>query len=149
MEESFWETEAGIEAQQAKEQPEVKAEPEQRIASEAPPAQTAEARALTVSLDDFAGLEERILRAVTQLKQERQARMAAEAQAAMADAQIAEAAAQAAQAAAQATAAEAALHEELERSAQMKVELAALRAEREQVKKRVDKLLEQLDSLEL
>ena len=149
MEESFWETEAGIEAQQSKEQPEVKTEPEQQIASEEQPEQATEVRALTVSLDDFAGLEERILRAVTQLKQERQARMAAEAQAAMADAQIAEAAAQAAQAAAQATAAEAALHEELERSAQMKVELAALRAEREQVKKRVDKLLEQLDSLEL
>ena len=67
----------------------------------------------------------------------------------IADAQVAEAAAQAAQAAAQAAQAEASLNEELDRSRQLKAEVAVLRSEREQVKNRVNKLLEQLDALEL
>jgi chromosome segregation ATPase len=157
MSETFWETETAVEAPpEAEMQPEIQAESGENIANEEAPAAEAEARALTVSMDDFASLEERILRTVALVKQERQARTAAEAQAAIADAQLAEAAAQAAQAAAQAAEAEAlaahaeaALREEMMRNEQMKSELTALRTEREQVKSRVNKLLEQLDALEL
>ena len=163
MSETFWETETAVEAQpeidnqpEIDSQAEIQAESDQSAASEEIPVPEAEARALTVSMDDFASLEERILRTVALVKQERQARTAAEAQAALADAQLAEVAAQAAQAAAQAAEAEAqaadaeaALREEMMRSEQMKSELAVLRSEREQVKKRVDRLLQQLDALEL
>ncbi len=158
MSENFWETESAIAVeappeseiqQDVESQPEIQAEAEQAAPEADQLEPEAEARALTVSLDDFASLEERILRTVSLVKQERQARMAAEAQAAIADAQVAEAAAQAAQAAAQAAQAEASLNEELDRSRQLKAEVAVLRSEREQVKNRVNKLLEQLDALEL
>ncbi len=114
MSQSFWEPETAAEAQ-----PEVEAEPAQP---------GAEPAALTVSADDFAALEERVLRAVNLVKQERQARAAAEAQAAQAEAQLRE---------------QALLVEELQK------DLGELKAEREQVRRRVEKLLAQFDALEL
>jgi hypothetical protein len=87
-----------------------------------------EPRALTVTVNDFAGLEERVMRAVALVKQERQARTKAEERAERA---------------------EAALNDKAPRIEQMQAELNALRAERDQVKTRVDRLLEQLDALEL
>jgi chromosome segregation ATPase len=87
-----------------------------------------EPRALTVTVNDFAGLEERVMRAVALVKQERQARTKAEERAERA---------------------EAALNDQAPRIEQMQAELNALRAERDQVKTRVDRLLEQLDALEL
>ncbi len=107
MPESLWEHEGAREAQQ-----EVESGP----------------AALTVSADDFAALEERVLRAVNLVKQERQARAAAEAQAGQAETQLRE---------------QAMLVE------QLKKDLSELKAEREQVKRRVDKLLAQFDALEL
>ncbi len=107
MSQSFWEPEAATEAQ-----PEVEAEP----------------AALTISVDDFAGLEERVLRAVNLVKQERQARAAAEEQAAQAVAQRQE---------------QAMLVEQLRK------DLGELKSERDQVRKRVERLLAQLDALEL
>jgi chromosome segregation ATPase len=84
--------------------------------------------ALTVSADDFSSLEERILRAVDMVKRERQARIAAEERAAFA---------------------EAGLQEQSPRIEQLEKELRALQNERDQVRQRVERLLVQLDSLEL
>ena len=88
----------------------------------------AEGVALAVSADDFSALEERILRAVELVKRERSARTAAEDRAARAEAHGREQTAIADQ-----------LHNELD----------ALRAERDHVRKRVEKLLTQLDAIEL
>lgn len=88
----------------------------------------ADARALTVSMDDFAALEERVVRAVTLVKQERQARTDAEQRADRAEEEV---------------------HQQAERLERMDAELAVLRAERDHVRERVEKLLQQLDALEL
>jgi hypothetical protein len=90
--------------------------------------QTAGAQALTVSVDDFAALEERVLRAVSLVKQERQARTAAENRAGAAEAQM---------------------HEWEALAERTEAELASLKAERDQVRQRVERLLAQLDALEL
>jgi uncharacterized coiled-coil protein SlyX len=83
---------------------------------------------LALSTDDFAALEERILRAVNLVKRERLARAGAEERAANAEAQLRE---------------QAPFVENLQQ------ELAALRAERDHVRQRVDRLLAQLDALEI
>jgi hypothetical protein len=83
---------------------------------------------LTLSADDFSALEERILRAVEVVRRERHARMAADERAARAEAQV---------------------REQLPQLEQLEKELAALRAERDQVRERVERLLVQLDALEL
>ena len=88
----------------------------------------AEGVALAVSADDFSALEERILRAVELVKRERSARTTAEDRAAKAEAQAREQTAIADQ-----------LHNELD----------GLRAERDHVRQRVEKLLTQLDAIEL
>jgi len=84
--------------------------------------------ALAFSANDFASLEDRILRTIELVKRERQARTAAE---------------------------ERALHAEARASEQESVvdqltqELRSLQAERDQVRQRVERLLAQLDALEL
>jgi hypothetical protein len=83
---------------------------------------------LTLSANDFSALEERILRAVEVVRRERLARAAADERAARAEAQLSENAP----------------HIE-----QMEKELSLLRAERDHVRERVDRLLGQLDALEL
>jgi hypothetical protein len=87
-----------------------------------------EAEALALSVDDFSALEERIVRAVELVKRERLARSAAEERAAQAETQ---------------------LHEQLPRVEQLQSEVKALRVERDQVRQRVERLLAQLDALEL
>jgi predicted RNase H-like nuclease (RuvC/YqgF family) len=81
-----------------------------------------------LSANDFSALEERILRAIELVKRERQARTAAEERAAKAETQLTE----------QAPVVE-----------QLKQEMRSLRTERDQVRQRVERLLSQLDSLEL
>ena len=88
----------------------------------------AEQGALAVSVDDFLALEERVKRAVEVVKRERQARAAADARAAEAEGKVL---AQAAQ------------------TERLQSELSTLRAERDQVRQRVERLLAQLDALEL
>ncbi len=88
----------------------------------------AEAPALTVSADDFSALEERIVRTVEMVKRERQARLDAEERATKAEAMLGE---------------QSPHVEEIER------EVQALKAEREQVRKRIERLLAQLDALEV
>jgi septal ring factor EnvC (AmiA/AmiB activator) len=83
---------------------------------------------VTVSADDFSALEERIVRAVELVKRERQLRAVAEERAAKAEAQ---------------------LGEQSPQVDQLKQEIRALRAERDQVRQRVERLLSQLDALEL
>jgi len=95
---------------------------------EQPQAAAAEPAALAVSVDEFAALEERIRRAVELVKRERQARAAAEERAGNT---------------------EALLRAESQVVEQLQSELHALRAERDQVRQRVERLLAQLDALEL
>ena len=81
---------------------------------------------LALSVDDFSALEERILRTVNLVKRERQARAAAEERAN----------------AAEAVRKHAPLVERLEAE-------SSLRTERDHVRQRVERLLAQLDALEL
>ena len=92
------------------------------------PEPAAEPETLALSANDFSALEERILRAVNLVKRERQARTAVEERAAKAEAQLKE---------------QAPLAEQLQN------EVSALRAERDQVRQRMERLLAQLDALEL
>ena len=87
-----------------------------------------ETGALALSVDDFSALEDRVVRAVELVKRERLARTAAEERAAKA---------------------EAALAEQDPVLDQMKQEIRTLRSERDQVRQRVERLLSQLDALEL
>jgi chromosome segregation ATPase len=83
---------------------------------------------LALSLDDFSSLEDRILRAVNLVKRERLARSAAEERA---------------------TELEARLDERNTAAEELQKEIGALRAERDHIRQRVEKLLTQLDALEL
>jgi FtsZ-binding cell division protein ZapB len=118
-----WESEAAEEAQ---------AEP-RPIAEPLPPEPqpldpVAEPGSLAMSANEFSALEDRVLRAVDVVKRERLARAEAVERAALADAQLRE----------QATQVE-----------QLQKEVNALRAERDLVRQRVERLLSQLDTLEL
>ena len=84
--------------------------------------------ALALSADDFSALEERVLRAVELVKRERHARAEAEERATKAESQMGEHGA------------------ELER---LDRDIRQMRAERDHVRERVEKLLKQLDSIEL
>lgn len=120
MSQSFWESEVAEEP--LHEQQVAKAPAE--ISAESP----AEPGALALSVDDFSALEERILRAVELVKSERQTRAAAEERAANAEAQLAG---------------------QAPLVVQLKEEVRALRTERDHVRQRVERLLSQLDALEL
>jgi len=123
MSETFWESDAAVETVN-------------ETANEHQPQQThEEPPALAVSADDFAALEERIRRAVELVKRERQARAEAEARSAELEASAAQAEAQ--------------VQAQSSSIDQLQNELNALRAEREQVRQRVERLLKQLDTLEL
>jgi uncharacterized coiled-coil protein SlyX len=83
---------------------------------------------LAMSADEFAALEERVLRAVNLVKRERMARSEAELRAVAAEEKVAE---------------------QTETLDNLNREIGALRAEREAVKQRVDRILSQLDALEV
>ncbi len=104
---------------------EVAADERPEITSREPEAKP---QALSVSADDFSALEERIVRAVAVVKQERQARSAAEQRAAEVELQ---------------------LREQTALAEQLQTEVGALKAERDHVRQRVERLLAQLDGLEL
>lgn len=96
------------------------------VAEEVRPGQ--EPGTLAMSANEFAALEERILRAVNLVKRERLARTEAEERAA---------------------AAESLMNEQGLTIDNLQKEIASLRAEREAVKERVDRILAQLDTLEV
>lgn len=83
---------------------------------------------VALSTNEFAALEERILRAVEVVRRERQSRVAAEERAAKAEAQV---------------------HDLTPQLASLEEEVNGLRAERDHVRGRVERLLGQLDALEL
>jgi hypothetical protein len=87
-----------------------------------------EPNTLALSADDFSALEERVVRAVRLVKSERQARAQTEQRAANLEAQLSE---------------QAPLVKSLQE------EVRVLTAEREQVRQRVERLLSQLDALEV
>jgi chromosome segregation ATPase len=87
-----------------------------------------EAATLTVSADEFSALEERVLRAVNLVKRERLARAAAEERATQAESRLAE---------------------QTETAGNLSREIDSLRTERESVRQRVEKVLTQLDALEV
>ena len=126
MTQPFWESEIGVDTQ-IEVQPMPEHEPEKPL-QEAPAEPAAASGALAVSGDEFAALEERVQRAVNLVKRERQSRAAAEERAALAESQLRE---------------QGPLVEHLQK------ELNVLRAERDHVRQRVERLLAQLDSLEL
>jgi FtsZ-binding cell division protein ZapB len=118
-----WESDVAEEAQAEPRPPGQPLPPEQE-----PQEPVAEPGSLAMSANEFSALEERILRAVNVVKRERLARAEAVERAALADAQLRE----------QATQVE-----------QLQKEVNALRAERDLVRQRVERLLAQLDALEL
>jgi peptidoglycan hydrolase CwlO-like protein len=103
---------------------------------------TEEQGKLAMSPDDFSALEERILRAIDLVRKERQAHGAAEERAAQAEGRIAQIEERAAKAESQ-------LSEKSQHVERLERDVQELRAERDQVRQRVEKLLKQLDSLEL
>src|ERR1039458_7419485 len=123
MSESLWKSEVVEEAQ-----PEEQAEPVAKQVAEVAAELAAEASAVTLSVDEFSALEERILRTVNLVKFERQARATAEERAITLQTQLRE---------------QAPLAEQLQK------EINALREERAQVRQRVERILSQLDALEL
>jgi chromosome segregation ATPase len=123
MSETFWESDTAVETVD---------ETASEFQSQQSPAESA---SLAVSAGDFAALEERIRRAVELVKRERQARAGAEARSAELEAR--------------ATQAEAQMHAQSSSIEQLQSELNALRGEREHVRQRVERLLQQLDTLEL
>lgn len=124
MSQFTWEPETGEETQQELEMQEPAAESvEEPIAEPAD-----ESGDLALNVDEFSALEERILRAVNLVKRERLARAAAEERANQAEEQLRQ---------------QAPLAERLQE------EVDLLRTERNQVHQRVERLLAQLDALEL
>ena len=122
-----------------------------------------ESGALAVSANDFSALEERVLRAVELVKRERHERTAAESRAVQAEERVAQteerlahAEARAAQAEeraghneARAAQADTKVHELTPVMEAMHAEMKALKSERDHVRNRVERLLEQLDGLEV
>jgi len=91
-----------------------------------------------ITIGDFAALEDRVLRAVHLVRRERQARLAAEQNAETLQGRV--------------LALESELSQSQDFSAQLdqlQLEIQALRGEREQVRQRVERLLGQLDALEI
>gem|GEM_PF-337372 len=110
-------------------QPEAQAsEPLTEAPTETANAPSIDSEVLALSVDDFSALEERVLRTVNLVKQERQARAAAEERAARA---------------------ELVLSEQLPVTERLETEVKVLRTERDHVRQRVERLLAQLDALEL
>jgi septal ring factor EnvC (AmiA/AmiB activator) len=87
-----------------------------------------ESGTLAVSANEFSALEERVVRTVQLVKSERQARAAAEQRADKLEAQ---------------------LSEQTPLVTSLQEEVRALNAERDQVRQRVERLLSQLDALEV
>lgn len=90
---------------------------------------------VALSAREFSALEERVLKAVELLKRERQARTEAETRAAEAEARVEKADTQ--------------LREHEASADELRKEVSTLRSERNEVKQRVERLLGQLDALEL
>jgi septal ring factor EnvC (AmiA/AmiB activator) len=91
-------------------------------------AEAQDSQILELSVDEFTALEERVLRAVNLVKRERLTRVEAEQNAAHLEAQLAQ---------------------QRPVMDQLQTEVHSLRSERDQVRQRVERLLAQLDALEI
>jgi chromosome segregation ATPase len=120
MSESLWKSDVAEEAQAE--------EPVAEAAAELAAESTSETSAVALSVDEFSALEERIMRTVNLVKQERQARASAEERV---------------------NAVEAQLREQAPLADRLQAEVSALRGERDHVRQRVERLLAQLDALEV
>jgi chromosome segregation ATPase len=109
-------------------------ENKQQLPLQAPGESSAPAT-VSFSAQDFSALEERIVRAVELVRRERQLRAEAEARAAQAEARVDQA--------------DSERRQQMATADELRNELAALRAERNEVRERVERLLSQLDALEL
>ena len=116
MSESLWNSGVVEEAEREEAAAEPTAEP------------AAKASDVALSVDEFSALEERILRTVNLVKQEREARAAAEERAKAVEEQ---------------------LREQAPLAERLQTEVSALRDERDHVRQRVERLLAQLDALEV
>jgi FtsZ-binding cell division protein ZapB len=93
------------------------------------PAVATEPETMTVlTVDDFAALEERILRAVSLVRSERQARVAAEERTAALEVEV---------------------QAQIPAIDRLQQEVDSLRAERDQVRQRIERLLSQLDAMDM
>jgi hypothetical protein len=115
---------------------------EAQTSGQPPQAEHEDSSILGVTAHDFSVLEERVLRAVDVVRRERQARASAEERAVQAEERAVQAEERAAQAEAQSS-------DHTSIIEQHEKDLGALRAERDQVRQRVERLLGQLDALEL
>jgi len=102
----------------------------------------AEPASLALSVDEFTALEERVLRAVNLVKRERVAREAAETQTKELEAKLADHATKLNEHEEQ-------ILEHLGQVEQLQGEVKTLRSERDHVRQRVERLLSQLDALEI
>lgn len=126
MTQTFWESEEAAVAEQAAPQ---SAEQDTEFSPENMQEPVdGQKPAVALSADEFSALEERILRAVELVKSERRQRTAAEARLAELEVQ---------------------LREQNTQTEQMLKDMDVLRGERDQVRQRIERLLTQLDSLEL
>jgi chromosome segregation ATPase len=133
MTETFWESGAAVESQPQTAGEQTHAEP----------------GSLAVSVDDFSGLEQRVLKAIELVKRERQHRSATEAQLSQTEERLTQTEQRAREAEGRATQAETQVREQGSVIEQMQSEVNALKGERDHVRQRVERLLEQLDGLEL
>lgn len=108
--------------------PEAPAAVDEETSFPVPEQETESAEALTLSVDEFAALEERVVRTVELVKRERAARASAEEKLSTAELQMVE---------------------QSEAIDRLENDVRALRTERDQVRQRVERLLGQLDALEL
>ena len=97
-----------------------------------------------ISVDEFQALEQKVLRAVEIVKREREARSAAESEVASLREQLA---AQSAQAKSDLQAAEARIQAAEREKQSAESQIASLTKDREAVRQRVDKMLQQMDEL--
>jgi hypothetical protein len=128
MSQFTWEPEAGEETQQELEMQEPAAESVEPSVDEPAAEPADESGDLALSVDEFSALEDRILRAVNLVKRERVSRAAAEERAALAEEE---------------------LRKQTPLAESLQQEVNQLRTERGQVHQRVERLLAQLDALEL
>ena len=97
-----------------------------------------------VSVDEFQALEQKVLRAVEIVKREREARAAAEAEVATLRQQLA---AQAGETRSQVEAAESQVQAAQREKAEAESQIIALNRERDAVRERVERMLQQMDEL--
>jgi predicted nucleotide-binding protein (sugar kinase/HSP70/actin superfamily) len=126
MTQTFWGSETVESEQVQTQQPE--AEQKQEQEQSATPEPAAQPETLAVNVDEFSALEDRVMRTVALVKRERQARVEAEQKVVQTESD---------------------LLEQMTQADRLQTEVVSLRTERDQVRQRVERMLAQLDALEV